>query len=205
MKKSKKILSVLCAATLATSMSVAAFAQDTQTEDEAPITSTTGSNTETITVDLNGKVTAAADSYSVQILWESTTFTYNAQQGAWDTESHTNAPTTGSWSDTDGAKIVAINDSNKDVKVTATYAAEGDAASKVAQNSVNISLTNDGVAQTLNWDDDASQTGFNLTSHDGTSAKDWTLSVTGDPTDANLIGTSLKAGTVTLTVEAADE
>lgn len=113
----KKIVSCLLCLVLAMSMSVTAFAAEGSVTKEE-----TGSQN----IDVTAKYTVSSGSdttYSVDIQWESMTFTYTeSSTKTWNPSPHTYSTTTGTgaWDKTE-AKITVTNHSNASVTAAVTY------------------------------------------------------------------------------------
>ena len=112
----KKTLSIILAIVLALSLSVTAFAAETNE----------GSSPTDITV--NGTFvsgTASDEKISVDIVWESMDFTYTgASQGTWNPVTHTyEGATEGGWSDNTPA-ITVTNHSNAAINATLGFTAD---------------------------------------------------------------------------------
>lgn len=180
----KKIISGVLSAALVLSMGITALAQEAGVP--VTITSVTENNTSTHTVDV--KVSGANEEkvYSVDVVWESTDFTYTvADNGKWDPATHTyggNTPTGGNWDKT-SAKATVTNHSNAAVGVAANI--DTDTANGVTANvgvGKNTLVTGDGLT------------------YGNADKTDVTITVSGTPNTS----TDFTVGTVTITLSAAD-
>ena len=120
----KKIFAAMIALAMVLSLSVAAFAAE-------------GSNTgnkpgESQSIDVTAKTETSSSTetvYSVDITWESMTFTYvESETKVWDSATHTYSTTTTSGWDKTEAKITVTNHSNAAVTATVTYAASDESS-----------------------------------------------------------------------------
>ncbi len=113
----KKFLSVLLVALLALTMSVSAFADDSQVPRE---------ESKDVEIVINSSSIDDTSVYSVNVAWDSLTFTYTISDGAWDPETHSYP---GGWDKTD-ANITVTNHSNAGVNVSAAFTEGGTTATK---------------------------------------------------------------------------
>lgn len=117
----KKIFTVIIALAMVMSMSLTAFAaEDT---DNKP--------GDTQTIDVTAKATSSGTSeatvYSVDISWDSMTFTYTESgTKVWNPANHTYSTRTSSGWDKTTAKVTVTNHSNASVDVSVTYSAVDD-------------------------------------------------------------------------------
>ena len=133
----KKIFAAIIALAMVFSLSVTAFAAE-------------GSDTgiqpgESSSIDVTAKTesdTSTETKYSVDITWESMTFTYTEKgTKVWDPATHTySTDTTGSGWDKTTAEITVTNHSNAEVTATVTYA-EADQSSGITGTISNGSKT----------------------------------------------------------------
>lgn len=109
----KKFISLALALMLVMSLSVTAFAAETN-----PDTITSADGTKTINVKGTYKVDGTVDSISVNVAWSGMEFTYSTgSQGTWDPVEHTYSGGTGAGWSTNKGTITVTNNSN--VAVTA--------------------------------------------------------------------------------------
>lgn len=180
----KKIISGVLSAALVLSMGITALAQEASTDEG--LNTTPDTNTSTHTVDV--KVSGASEEkvYSVDVVWESTDFTYTvADNGKWDPATHTyggNTPTGGSWDKT-SAKATVTNHSNAAVGVAAN---------------INTDTAN-GVTANVEVGKNTLETGDGRI-YGNADKTDVTITVSGTPNTS----TSFTVGTVTITLSATD-
>ena len=112
----KSFFSILIALALVLSMSVPAFAAEGSVNGQ-------GLGEQTIDVTAKYQPGGTEPVYSVDIMWESMTFTYtDSGVKVWNPSTHTySVSTSGEWDKTT-ADIVVTNHSNVDVAVAVTYA-----------------------------------------------------------------------------------
>lgn len=110
----KKITSFLLALGLTMSLSVTAFAANSETV-------TSDSGTATITVKGTYQGSATGGTISVNIAWDEMNFTYTAAGNTWNPKTHSyNEDGNGGWS-TDTATITVTNHSEVAVKATLSF------------------------------------------------------------------------------------
>ena len=116
----KKIISLILALALILSMSLTAFATET---NSGKLEANNASQTINVTGTYNAGG-AAATKVSVNITWDAMTFTYTgASEGTWDPATHGyTGSTAGGWS-TETATITVENHSNAAVKATLSFTA----------------------------------------------------------------------------------
>ena len=114
----KKIISLILALTLILSMSITAFATET---NSGKLEANNASQTINVTGTFNAGG-AAATKVSVNITWDEMSFTYTgASQGEWNPNDHAyTGSTAGGWS-TETATIVVVNHSNTGVTATLSF------------------------------------------------------------------------------------
>lgn len=185
----KKILSILCAAAVVCCMSVTAFAAGPDAGN-TDITSLNG-NAE-IDVNIAATMVEEQPAYSVNVAWESMSFTYTDVAKTWSTSSHTWTGDDGSWSAAT-SDITVINHSSENVDVAATYTAAelGKFEEDQEYLGVTVGLEDFGTKQLQAGDED------NLDGVDGDNMATAQLSVSGTPTQTIA---NAKVGTVTVTV-----
>ncbi len=136
MTLNKKILAAFLAAAMAASMSAPAFAErnngdgatgETIGDDVVDLTTspTTNQGAGNYALNVNGKFqagSAAKDTISVDITWETMSFTYTQGEASYSAETHQTTYGTGSWSE-DKPKISITNHSNTEVTAAFTFAA----------------------------------------------------------------------------------
>ena len=115
----KKIFAAIIALTMVFSLSVAAFAVEGADTGYKP--------GEDQSIDVTAKTETSSSTetvYSVDITWESMTFTYvESGTKVWDPGTHTySTTTTGRWDKTE-AKVTVTNHSNAEVTATVSYTA----------------------------------------------------------------------------------
>lgn len=112
----KRLFTILIALVLVLSMSVSAFAAEGSVNGQ-------GIGEQTIDVTANYQTGGTEPVYSVDITWESMTFTYtDSGVKVWNPSTHTySVNTSGGWDKTT-ANITVTNHSNVDVAVAVTYA-----------------------------------------------------------------------------------
>lgn len=174
----KKFLSFLLAMVMAMSMSVTAFAEGgSSTRQDA------GNQSIDVTAKYN-QSSGTQITYSVEITWESMTFTYT-ESGTkiWNPETHTyTTSTTGGWDKTE-ADITVVNHSNAPVTATVSYAPiDGNGVTGTIENGSKLLA-----AGTENDPDNADK----LVA---------TLKISGTP-NSTVSAAGVKVGTITVTIE----
>ena len=188
MKKISKLLSGAMVMALAASMGITAFAAGPDAGD-TDITSLNG-NTE-IDVNIGATMVEEDAAYSVNVAWQSMSFTYTDAAKTWSTDSHTWTGD-GAWSAAT-SNITVINHSSEPVDVSAAYApaTPGEFVEDQAFKGVTVGFDDFAVKQLQAGDEDNIDgvTGDNMTTAQ--------LSVSGTPTESFA---NAKVGTVTVTV-----
>lgn len=190
----KKILATILALTMVLSLGVSAFAANPGTEGGTDTGTTqvgTGDYSKELTVGLVANLPAPADSYSVEVKWDSLKFEYTGAVAAsdWDPATHTyqEDPQNGSWSNGGNATITITNNSN--VKVKANVSAY---AGAYASGKDGVTVKCDGITNKVLEEGTESNV-----STRGDSQVTCTVSVTGNPTTSMV---DVNAGTITVTL-----
>ncbi len=173
----KKFFIATLAFVLLASITVTAFAAETELTD--------ANKSEEIDVNVNYQDgTQTPTVYSVDVVWDSMTFTYNASgTKVWDATTHSYMDNTnGVWAN-DSADVTVTNHSNADVNVTVTY-------TEVGASGVNGVISNGDFSITSAVDKAVD---------DATLTKTATLTVSGVPVDKS--ANNLKIGTVTVVID----
>lgn len=143
MKKMKKFLTLLLAATMAASLSVSAFAVDETDEDpdENQDENYTISAEEEVDLEVNGTFTSGADAaekIGVDITWDKMEFTYTDGESSYNPDDHKTTVARGTWS-TNTATITITNHSNVPMRAAFSFTATADGIKGVlSQDSVII-------------------------------------------------------------------
>lgn len=139
----KKLIAAILALVMVMSLSVTAFAAETVGQTGSQTVGQNGSQNISVTAKYSDTVTTP-DVYSVDITWDSMTFTYSeAGTRDWNPATHTYTENiTAGW-DKERAEVTVTNHSNVDVDVTFNYVPDN-------THGVTTSLSNTEAAVTLN-------------------------------------------------------
>ena len=190
MKKMSKLLSGAMALALVACMGTTAFAAEGPQAGNTDITELDG--TAEINVNIAATMVEEQPAYSVNVEWESMSFTYTDVAKTWSTTTHTWTGDDGAWSAAT-SDITVINHSSENVDVAATYTAAeaGQFEEDQAYLGVTVGLEDFGTKQLQAGDED------NIDGVDGDNMATAQLSVSGTPTQTIANAT---VGTVTVTV-----
>lgn len=191
MKKKSKLLSGVMALALVACMGTTAFAAEGPQAGNTDITELDG--TTDINVNIAATMVEEQPAYSVNVEWESMSFTYTDVAKTWSTTTHTWSADAGTWSAAT-SDITVINHSSEAVDVAATYKAAqaGQFEEDQAYLGVTVGLEDFGTKQLQAGDPD------NTDGVDGDNMATAQLSVSGTPTQTIADAT---VGTVTVTVK----
>ena len=167
----KKVFLSLISSAIILSLSLAAFAQS--------VTNQGGSQS----IDVKAKTVIAEEeaSYSVDIVWDDMTFTYE-KNVEWNPQNHTYTETNeGKWNK-DTATVTVTNHSNVPVDVSITYNAEGDTGISGTITNGNATLAKGEVGN-----------------HSGADKLVSTLTISGVPSDI-VTNEGIKIGSITVTI-----
>ena len=172
----KKFFALALALVLTLAMAVTCFAA------AHDITANNGSKGQEIVINYKAG-TNAPDTYAVDIVFETMSFTYNAAAKSWDAEKHVEVENEGKWEGDTSAKITVTNHSNVAIQSTIKY------VEATTNGSLSVNLTGDTV-KTL-----AAAAGATVATQEAT------LTVDGTP-ELVAESVSFTLGTVTVSIAA---